>query len=107
VNRRLGLVGIYCIECTTNNKKYIGSSIDIFVRWNSHLTSLIFNKHSNKELQADFNKYGYTSFKFSILEVAPKNIKKDALLLLEQLYIDGIHRGNLYNTKRAIAKKTC
>lgn len=106
MNRRLAVTGIYCIECICNNKKYVGSSIDVFVRWNGHLTLLLLNKHTNKQLQADFNKYGYISFKFSILELAPKNIKKEGLLLLEQLYIDGIHKGNLYNTKRAIAKKS-
>ena len=105
MGRRIRLTGIYCITCTSNNKKYIGSSIDLTIRWNSHITSLMFNKHSNKNLQADFNKFGLSNFSFTILVVASKSITKEQLLSLEQLEIDAIHKGNSYNTKRAIAKK--
>jgi group I intron endonuclease len=105
MGRRIRLTGIYCITCICNNKKYIGSSIDLTIRWNSHITSLMFNKHSNKGLQADFNKFGLVNFTFNILVVANKNITKEQLLGLEQLEIDAIHKGNSYNTKRAIAKK--
>jgi group I intron endonuclease len=94
MGRRIKLIGIYCITCICNNKKYIGSSIDLTIRWNS-----------NKGLQADFNKYGLVNFTFNILVVANKSITKEQLLILEQLEIDCVHRGNSYNTKRAIAKK--
>ena len=104
MNRRIKLVGIYCITCIPTNKKYIGSSIDMMIRWNSHLVSLLINKHSNKKLQTDFNKYGLTNFNFTVLVLAEKNITKQKLLILEQLEIDSIHRMNLYNNKRAIAK---
>lgn len=103
--RKLKLVGIYCITCIYNNKKYIGSSTNLTVRWNNHITSLMFNKHSNKGLQEDFNKFGLVNFTFNVLVVADKNITKEQLLILEQLEIDAVHRGNSYNNKRAIAKK--
>ena len=103
--RRIKLAGIYCITCTSNNKKYIGSSTNLTARWNSHITSLMFNKHSNKGLQEDFNKFGLVNFTFNVLVVADKNITKEQLLVLEQLEIDAVHRGNSYNNKRAIAKK--
>lgn len=105
MNRRIKLVGIYCITCISNNKKYVGSSIDMTIRWNSHITSLMFNKHSNKGLQGDFNKFGLVNFTFNILVIANKNITKEQLLVLEQLEIDCVPRNNTYNTKRAIAKK--
>jgi 3-hydroxyacyl-CoA dehydrogenase len=62
------------------------------------------NKHVNKKLQADFNKYGLINFTFNVLVLAEKNITKQKLLILEQLEIDSVHRMNLYNNKRAIAK---
>lgn len=105
MNRRVKLIGIYCITCIANDKKYIGSSIDIFSRWNTHTISLIINKHSNKKLQADFNKFGLVNFTFSIVVLANRNVTKEQLLILEQLEIDSVHRANLYNNKRAIAKK--
>lgn len=104
MNRRIKLVGIYCITCIPTNKKYIGSSTDLSVRWNSHLVTLIINKHSNKQLQADFNKYGLSSFSFNVLVVANKTITKEKLLILEQLEMDMIPRMSLYNSKRAIAR---
>jgi group I intron endonuclease len=104
MTRRIKLVGIYCITCIPTNKKYIGSSIDMMIRWNSHLISLLINKHSNKKLQADFNKYGLINFSFNVLVMAERNITKQRLLILEQLEIDSVHRMNLYNNKRAIAK---
>lgn len=104
MNRRIKLVGIYCITCIPTNKKYIGSSTDLSIRWNSHLVSLIINKHSNKKLQTDFNKYGLSNFSFCILILADKNITKQKLLILEQLEIDSIPRNSLYNNKRAISK---
>ena len=105
MNRRVKLIGIYSITCIANNKKYIGSSIDIFSRWNTHTICLIINKHGNKKLQDDFNKFGLVNFTFTIVIVANRNITKEQLLILEQLEIDSVHRGNLYNNKRAIAKK--
>jgi group I intron endonuclease len=107
MNRRLKLIGIYCITCLFTNRKYIGSSTDITARWNTHITCLLYGKHSNKDLQADFNKYGLSNYNFTVLVVAKYNITKQNLLILEQLEIDMVPRMNLYNTKRAIAKKTC
>lgn len=34
------IAGVYQIINTVNNKKYIGSSIDIYKRWNDHLKAL-------------------------------------------------------------------
>lgn len=60
------IIGIYCIVNRTNNKRYVGSSIDIKNRFRQHLHCLKNDKHCNKHLQASWNKYGATSFSFRI-----------------------------------------
>lgn len=65
--------GIYCIENTTNNKKYIGQSVNIEGRWAKHKTALRQNSHDNDYLQKAWNKYGEDKFKFYILEKCDKN----------------------------------
>lgn len=61
--------GIYEIRNTSNNKLYIGSSIDISKRFKQHIQSLKNNKHHNKYLQSAWNKYGEDSFTFKVVEV--------------------------------------
>lgn len=80
--------GIYKIICISNFKIYIGSSNNIYKRWNEHIWELKNNRHANSHLQKAWNKYGEESFKFEILEECnDKNI-----LEREQYYID------LYNS---------
>lgn len=65
--------GIYCIKNLKNSKCYIGLSVDISHRWNSHRHLLRHNKHINKHLQNAWNKYGENNFEFSILEKCPSD----------------------------------
>lgn len=46
---------------------YIGQSMDIERRWNSHLSKLKQNRHCNRKLQSVFNKHS-DSIKFEIIE---------------------------------------
>lgn len=66
------VAGIYCITNTVNNKKYIGRSISVYERFNSHLKDLLDNKHHSFHLQRSFNKYGRENFKFEILSTCPE-----------------------------------
>lgn len=84
------ICGIYCIENIVNNKKYIGSSIDIRSRWKHHINALNRNTHHSILLNRAWNKYKEDSFKFYILEECLKN----ELIIKEQYYIDLFNSAN-------------
>lgn len=70
--------GIYAIKNLINNKIYIGQSIDIKRRCNTHRYKLNHLKHPNKYLQKEWIKYGKENFIFEIIE------KCDDILLKEK-----------------------
>lgn len=76
--------GIYKITCTATGKVYIGSSINITKRWKSHQRELKNNKHKNRSLQEDYNKYGESYFNYTVIEICPPH----ALKLAEQIVLD-------------------
>jgi len=77
--------GIYKITCLSNKKIYIGSSINIKRRLKDHTKLLRGNKHLNKYMQKDWNKYGEKNFKFEIIEII-YNISK--LIIREKFWIN-------------------
>ena len=60
--------GIYKITNTTNNKVYIGSSVNISNREYKHFWMLDKGIHDNEYLQKSYNKYGKDVFTFEIVE---------------------------------------
>lgn len=68
-----GNCGIYMIKNTINNKKYIGQSHNIHIRWQQHKAALRNNRSSNRHLQFAWNKYGESAFEFIILEICSVN----------------------------------
>lgn len=62
------ICGIYSITNLVNNMIYIGQSVDVQSRWNTHKNDLNKNKHDNSYLQRSWNKYGKDNFEFNILE---------------------------------------
>lgn len=84
------ICGVYCIKNLTNNKKYIGSSIDIYGRWQSHKNDLKNNNHHSRHLQKSYNYYGEENFIYYILEQCDKNI----LIQREQYWIDKYNTSN-------------
>jgi group I intron endonuclease len=86
--------GIYKINCITNNRFYIGSSLHINTRIRTHFNHLRKNKHLNKSLQNSFNKYGESSFIVECIESVDKDINYNDLILLEQKYLDTLKPWN-------------
>ena len=76
--------GIYKITNKQNDKFYIGSSINIEMRWYAHKSCLRRNVHTNQHLQNAWNKYGEDNFIFSIFI----ETDEEALLNKEQEIID-------------------
>lgn len=70
--------GIYMILCVPNNKAYVGQSSSIKRRWSEHRKYLRHNKHPNDYLQKCWNKYGESSFLFSVLDNSPPNEELEA-----------------------------
>lgn len=62
------ICGVYSITNKLNNKKYIGKSDNIYVRWDEHRKDLNKCVHHNKHLQRAWNKYGEENFIFEIVE---------------------------------------
>jgi len=78
--------GIYKITNKLNGRIYIGSAKRFKERWKQHSYSLRKQKHSNRFLQADFNKCGEEAFVFEVIEVT-EGKTKDERLLIEEGYI--------------------
>lgn len=67
--------GVYLIEC--NGKPYVGSSIDIHLRWKTHIRCLRNKYHCNRKLQNAWNKHGKEKFSFSILEICDAMCRRE------------------------------
>lgn len=76
--------GIYEITNILNNKKYIGSSINLKSREYKHFWMLSKNIHDNIFLQNSYNKYGESNFKFKIIEICNESLLNEK----ENYYIE-------------------
>lgn len=102
--------GIYIITNKVTGKLYIGESLDIYRRWHDeHIPQLRKNRHYNKELQKDFNKYGEENFIFEILErYSGKDpiSTKARILILESYFIIQFGKAgiSLYNAENSLVE---
>jgi hypothetical protein len=76
--------GIYQIRNLNNNKKYIGSSVNILRRFNEHKSRLNRKIHKNIHLQRAFNKHGINCFVYEVLCYCTE----EHLLGIEQYYLN-------------------
>lgn len=76
--------GIYCIENSINNKRYIGSTKSLYTRLHKHNSLLNHKKHENSYLQNAWNKYGNDKFECYVIEFC----KEEELTEREQFWID-------------------
>ena len=61
--------GVYMILNRINGKKYIGSSEDVYIRWErGHLWLLRRGEHT-QHIQSAYCKYGEESFVFMVIEL--------------------------------------
>lgn len=90
--------GIYGIVNTINNKQYIGSSKDLYVRLLEHVAG----KKSNSALQKGIAKYGLNKFYFCVYEYYENDqvVGNKTLVELETEYIKNFDLTSLYNFKR-------
>lgn len=86
--------GIYKITNKLNGRIYIGSAKRFKERWSQHTQSLKRGKHSNKFLQADFNKSGEGAFVFEVIEVTEGKCKEERLLIEEGYLKQYYDKGN-------------
>lgn len=100
---------IYSITNITNDKRYIGETMDVKRRWEEHEEDLNNNSHHSYKLQQDWNELGRDKFKFDIVTVLDESISnyvdKYILLIYEGYYIlkyDSINNG--YNIENTLEK---
>ncbi len=68
ITQRNKRAGVYAIFSNINNRVYIGSSNNLYVRMKQHLFELRHKKHHSYRLQEDFDKFGEENFTFWVLE---------------------------------------
>lgn len=85
--------GVYCIENINNNKKYIGSSVDIYGRWVVHIRDLNKKNHCNPHLQNAWDKCGRSGFNFYIVEILSTKVRS-TLFKAEQKWMDFYQSAN-------------
>jgi hypothetical protein len=95
--------GVYKIINLTNDKLYVGSSVNLKNRKKIHFLDLKKGTHHNNYLQKSFDKYGEKNFTWEIIELVEfddnRKILKKNLLEKEQFWIneliikDGVNIG--------------
>jgi len=90
---------VYLIRNLENDKVYVGETIRGELRWKEHLCDLRGNRHQNKLLQEDFDKYGEEAFKWTIMKEFEDEDKSVLLLeearTIQQFMAEGIELYNL------------
>jgi group I intron endonuclease len=91
----MNISGIYQIQSKIKPERiYIGSSKNIYQRWNQHLRTLKYNKHRSNRLQHHYNKCGKSDLVFTILI----GCGIDELIGTEQFFLDS--KKPWFNTRK-------
>jgi group I intron endonuclease len=77
-----------------NNKRYVGSAVNLESRWTVHKWGLRHNKHHCIHLQRSWNKYGEDAFEFKVLRFC----EASKLRQVEQLFLDMLSKSLLMNS---------
>lgn len=76
---------VYAIVNRETRDMYVGSAATINRRWGAHRRALLKQTHYNSRLQRAFDKYGFTSFDWEVVEFVAR---KELLIAREQFWID-------------------
>lgn len=60
--------GIYRITCLTNDKSYIGQSVDIRDRWKQHIKTALAHTSTSNKLYQEMKQQGIENFVFEVVE---------------------------------------
>lgn len=92
--------GVYAVVNTTDNRYYIGESVNVASRLADHKTILEAKTKSHEciPMQKDWDKHGSSSFEFYILEVGPQWTDRSKRLSAERRYIQLVGSENVYNS---------
>jgi len=83
-------VTIYKLKNISNNKCYIGSTINFNKRQREHFGNLKRNKHHSIYLQNAYNKYGKKNFIFEEIAICNESVRN----FVEKFYIEYYQSGN-------------
>jgi len=86
-------MGVFLIRNNVNDRVFLGVSLNLAGIINRHKFQLKNGNHPNKELQADWNKFGSSNFAFEIVdELTPGHDAtrdyRQELALLEKLWLE-------------------
>lgn len=76
--------GIYLILSKMDSRRYVGSAVNLKARHKGHSQGLRKGSHENPRLRNFFNKYGYGSLEFFVIQTC----NKSDLITREQFFID-------------------
>lgn len=84
------IAGVYSIRNKMNNKVYVGRSVDVINRLNTHIRSLVSGKHSCLPLRLDYYIYGPEAFEFNIEKIIYKGevTRENNSILKKQLDVE-------------------
>lgn len=99
---KFNFAGIYKIINKVTKKIYVGSALNIQVRWGQYIVLLKSGKHPNKYLQAAFNKVGGKNFKFIVIE----RIKNLSILIKREQYWINKYRSYVLKMGYNLRQKT-
>jgi len=83
----MAISGVYQVVNIANDKRYIGSSVNLKNRWAHHKSRLNNGKHGNQHLQRAWNRYGEESFEFEVICYCSRN----KTIEFEQFFLDTRH----------------
>lgn len=100
-------IGIYLLFNKVTNKAYVGKSKhDIRHRIKQHTRDLRANRHVNKDMQADYNTYGLSSFTWRVLEDSYYIEHTEEIDFLEYAWYMSYKQTNvMYNSLSILSKK--